>query len=53
MASAAAAAATPLGTSLEKRLDTSSHCGQYDTVTAAPYELFLDLWGEGDATKGS
>ncbi|EIN10056.1 glycoside hydrolase family 12 protein [Punctularia strigosozonata HHB-11173 SS5] len=45
-----AALATPV---LEKRLDTSTHCGQWDTVTASPYSLLLDQWGLSDATSGS
>lgn len=40
--------------SLDKRaLDTSSHCGQWDTVTATPYSLLLDQWGAGGASSGS
>ncbi|KAH9849355.1 concanavalin A-like lectin/glucanase [Lenzites betulinus] len=34
-------------------IDTSSHCGQWDTVTAGQYELFLDQWGKDGATSGS
>ncbi|KAG6812399.1 hypothetical protein H0H92_003080 [Tricholoma furcatifolium] len=34
-------------------IDTSSHCGQYDTVVAGQYTLYLDQWGESDATSGS
>lgn len=34
-------------------VDTSQHCGQWDTVTAGPYTLFLDLWGKDGATSGS
>jgi len=31
---------------LEKRLDTSSHCGQWDTVqVGSEYLLYLDQWG--------
>ena len=37
-------------TSPTKRLDTSEHCGQWDTVTAGDYELFLDQWGISGAT---
>lgn len=42
-------------TELEARqsIDTSSHCGQWDTVVAGPYTLFLDQWGIGGATSGS
>ena len=48
--------ASPTPHDLEPRasaVDTSSHCGQWDTVTAGSYTLFLDLWGEGGATSGS
>jgi xyloglucan-specific endo-beta-1,4-glucanase len=31
-------------------VDTSSHCGQYDSVQAAPYTLFLDQWGISGAS---
>ena len=34
-------------------IDTSQHCGQWDTVTAGPYTLFVNLWGAGGATSGS
>ncbi|OCH89178.1 glycoside hydrolase family 12 protein [Obba rivulosa] len=34
-------------------VDTSAHCGQWDTVSASPYSLLLDLWGESGATAGS
>ncbi|OBZ78117.1 putative xyloglucan-specific endo-beta-1,4-glucanase A [Grifola frondosa] len=34
-------------------LDTSPHCGQWDTVSAGPYTLLLDLWGEAGASAGS
>ena len=33
-------------------IDTSSHCGQWDTVTAGPYSLLLDQWGKSGATSG-
>ena len=48
--------ASPTPAELDTRataIDTSSHCGQWDTVTAGNYELFLDLWGESGATSGS
>ncbi|KIP09316.1 glycoside hydrolase family 12 protein [Phlebiopsis gigantea 11061_1 CR5-6] len=47
--------ASPALTDLETRasIDTSSHCGQWDTVTASQYELFLNLWGKANATSGS
>ncbi|EJD08448.1 uncharacterized protein FOMMEDRAFT_25513 [Fomitiporia mediterranea MF3/22] len=36
---------------LERRqVDMTSHCGQWDTVTAGSYELFLDQWGISGAT---
>lgn len=37
---------------LESRasVDTSVHCGQWDTVTAGNYELLLDQWGISGAT---
>ncbi|KAF8956561.1 concanavalin A-like lectin/glucanase [Flammula alnicola] len=40
---------------LEKRqtIDTSSHCGQWDTVTAGSYSLLLDQWGASGASSGS
>lgn len=31
-------------------VDTSAHCGQWDTITAAPYELLLDQWGISGAS---
>ena len=33
-------------------VDTSSHCGQWDVVTAGPYSLLLDQWGASGATSG-
>ncbi|KAF8228427.1 glycoside hydrolase family 12 protein [Tricholoma matsutake] len=39
---------------LDKRyLDTSSYCGQWDSVSAGPYSLLLDQWGKTDAYSGS
>jgi len=37
---------------LEKRqsIDTSSHCGQWDSVTAGSYSLNLDQWGISGAS---
>ncbi|KAG6822012.1 hypothetical protein H0H93_006579, partial [Arthromyces matolae] len=42
-------------TELTKRqtIDTTSHCGQWDTVVAGQYTLYLDQWGSGGATSGS
>lgn len=35
-------------------LDTTTHCGQWDTVAiGTAYTLYLDLWGQGGATSGS
>ncbi|KAF8154603.1 glycoside hydrolase family 12 protein [Crassisporium funariophilum] len=34
-------------------IDTSSHCGQWDSVTAGPYSLILDQWGASGASSGS
>lgn len=41
-----------LASPIEERatVDTSQHCGQWDTVTAGNYELFLDQWGISGAT---
>jgi len=33
-------------------IDTSTHCGQYDSVTAGQYSLNLDQWGKASATSG-
>ncbi|KAF8816434.1 glycoside hydrolase family 12 protein [Phlegmacium glaucopus] len=43
--------ATPL--SVPNTLDTSSHCGQWESVTAGQYSLFLDQWGLSYASYGS
>ncbi|KAJ7233870.1 concanavalin A-like lectin/glucanase domain-containing protein [Mycena haematopus] len=34
-------------------IDTSSHCGQWDTVVAGTYSLLLDQWGLSGASSGS
>jgi len=34
-------------------IDTSSHCGQWDSVAAGSYSMLLDLWGESGASSGS
>ena len=49
------ALALPAALELDSRasVDTSSHCGQWDTVTAGTYELLLDQWGASGATSGS
>ncbi|KAI0087216.1 concanavalin A-like lectin/glucanase [Irpex rosettiformis] len=51
--SSSLASPTPLDIEARASVDTSSHCGQWDTVTAGPYTLFLDLWGESGASSGS
>ncbi len=38
---------------LEASIDTSTHCGQWDVVTASQYSLLLDQWGKDGATSGS
>jgi xyloglucan-specific endo-beta-1,4-glucanase len=43
-------AAAPVADSAD--IDTSSHCGQYDSVTAGQYSLNLDQWGKASATSG-
>ncbi|KAI0674322.1 concanavalin A-like lectin/glucanase [Trametes maxima] len=45
--------AAPAELDARASIDTSSHCGQWDTVTAGPYSLLLDLWGKDGATSGS
>ncbi|PBK89007.1 concanavalin A-like lectin/glucanase [Armillaria gallica] len=37
---------------LQKRLDTSTHCGQYDSVNTGIYTLYLNQWGKNGATSG-
>lgn len=34
-------------------IDTTVHCGQFDTATEGSYTLFLDQFGSGGATSGS
>ncbi|KAG6916987.1 hypothetical protein DXG01_004331 [Tephrocybe rancida] len=34
-------------------IDTSSHCGQWDSVVAGQYTLYLDQWGLSGASSGS
>jgi len=40
--------------SLETRqsIDTSTHCGPWDAVTAGQYTMYLDQWGMGNASSG-
>ncbi|PBK71480.1 concanavalin A-like lectin/glucanase [Armillaria solidipes] len=37
---------------LQKRLDISTHCGQYDSVNTGIYTLYLNQWGKNGATSG-
>lgn len=38
---------------LEARaLDTVQHCGQWDTIVASPYTLYVNQWGKSGATSG-
>ncbi|KAJ7158214.1 glycoside hydrolase family 12 protein [Mycena crocata] len=34
-------------------IDTTSHCGLFDNITAGPYSLLLDQWGASGASSGS
>ncbi|KAJ7439329.1 glycoside hydrolase family 12 protein [Mycena latifolia] len=34
-------------------IDTTSHCGLFDSVTAGSYSLLLNQWGASGATSGS
>ncbi|KAI8970911.1 concanavalin A-like lectin/glucanase [Trametes punicea] len=47
------ASALPADLVPRQSVDTSSHCGQWDVVTAGPYSLLLDQWGKDGATSGS
>ncbi|KAI0826590.1 concanavalin A-like lectin/glucanase domain-containing protein [Trametes gibbosa] len=47
------ASAAPADLSARASIDTSSHCGQWDTVAAGQYSLLLDQWGKDGATSGS
>ncbi|KAJ8475249.1 hypothetical protein ONZ51_g6660 [Trametes cubensis] len=46
------ASAVPTELVARQGVDTSSHCGQWDVVTAGPYSLLLDQWGASGATSG-
>ncbi|KAG6864664.1 hypothetical protein C0991_008001 [Blastosporella zonata] len=48
-----ALAAPSSGLETRATIDTSSHCGQWDTVTAGQYTMYLDQWGSSGATSGS
>lgn len=34
-----------LAAPVKRQVDTTQHCGQWDTATEGQYELFLDQWG--------
>ncbi|KAH0588122.1 hypothetical protein H2248_006843 [Termitomyces sp. 'cryptogamus'] len=38
---------------VKRQIDTSTHCGQWDSITAGQYTLFLDQWGLSGASSGS
>ncbi|KAG7440470.1 concanavalin A-like lectin/glucanase [Guyanagaster necrorhizus] len=38
---------------LQKRVDTTTYCGQYDSVDTGTYTLYLDQWGKDNADSGS
>ncbi|EJD07169.1 uncharacterized protein FOMMEDRAFT_138810 [Fomitiporia mediterranea MF3/22] len=39
--------------STRQSIDTSVHCGQFDSTVVGPYTLFLDQFGSAGATSGS
>jgi len=48
--------AAPAPTEVSERaaeIDTTSHCGLFDSVVAGSYSLLLDQWGASGATSGS
>ena len=47
------ASAAPAELEARQSIDTSTHCGQWDVVTAGQYSLLLDQWGASGATSGS
>lgn len=47
------ASAAPAELEARQSIDTSTHCGQWDVVTAGQYSLLLDQWGRDGATSGS
>lgn len=48
-----AAITLTLATLTSAQLDTSSHCGQWDTIsTGTQYSILLDQWGASGATSG-
>lgn len=49
---ALAAPAPELATLEARALDTASHCGQWDAITASPYTLYVDQWGLSGASSG-
>ncbi|KAJ6598447.1 glycoside hydrolase family 12 protein [Mycena vulgaris] len=47
------ASPTPAVEERATAIDTASHCGQWDTVVAGGYTMFLDQWGLSGASSGS
>ncbi|KAG6856685.1 hypothetical protein H0H87_001900 [Tephrocybe sp. NHM501043] len=47
------ALAAPAELETRQSIDTTSHCGQWDSVTAGQYTLYLDQWGLSGASSGS
>ncbi|KAF7369095.1 Glycoside hydrolase family 12 protein [Mycena venus] len=47
------ASPTPAVEERATAIDTSSHCGQWDSVVAGSYSLLLDQWGLSGASSGS
>ena len=43
------ALASPTRT-VAKRATPSTQCGQYESIVAAPYTLFTNLWGESNGS---
>ncbi|KAF9269860.1 glycoside hydrolase family 12 protein [Marasmius fiardii PR-910] len=37
---------------VKRQIDTSQHCGQWDTVVAGQYTLYINQWGKSNAQSG-
>ncbi|KAJ7705456.1 glycoside hydrolase family 12 protein [Mycena rosella] len=48
-----AASPTPAVEERATAIDTTSHCGQWDSIAAGGYSLLLDQWGLSGASSGS
>ncbi|RDB26664.1 putative xyloglucan-specific endo-beta-1,4-glucanase A [Hypsizygus marmoreus] len=46
-------AAPAVGLEARQAIDTSNHCGQWDTVIAGQYTLYINQWGKAGASSGS